>query len=158
MRVAGRLATVVVKRSPSWYRQLPYSSADVMAAASPVSAMIRSTVPLRVVSASMILSPTSASRALAVPLAHLDTAILRGERLCGMALDSFLKRDIEVIAARQPLVIGNERGEHVRVVVCAEDPLHDGVIAVVQRETRHEIDEADVRPAGDIVLTQNDAA
>jgi hypothetical protein len=62
---------------------------------------------------------------------------------------------IEVIAAGQALMIIDERSKHLRVVISAEDALEDGVETVTEHMSRHEVDQPDVRPAGDVMLAQH---
>jgi hypothetical protein len=55
-------------------------------------------------------------------------------------------------------VIIDEGHEHFRVVVGAEYALDDDVEAVTERVPRHEVDQPDVRPCGDVALAQHVAA
>jgi len=49
-------------------------------------------------------------------------------------------------------VIGAQRGQHVAVAGGVQDPLHDHVIAVIERVAGHRVDQADVHAAGNVTL------
>jgi hypothetical protein len=55
-------------------------------------------------------------------------------------------------------VIIDKRGEHLPVVIGAQDALDDGVKAVTERVPRHEVDQRDVCPSGHVTLAQHFAA
>src|SRR5450755_3590592 len=92
----------------------------------------------------------------AVPAAHLGLAVLGGLRLGGVAAQGFPERDIEKVGEGAAGVVAGQGGEHLAVVVGAQDSLDDDVEAGRQRVPGGEVDEPDVRAAWHVALAQDD--
>jgi hypothetical protein len=95
---------------------------------------------------------------LAVPGHHLDRTVVRGLGFRRVSAQGLIERHVEVVAVSPALVIIDERAEHLRVVIGAEDALDDDVEAATERVPRYQVDQSDVRACGHVALAQHLAA
>ncbi|GHK01695.1 hypothetical protein SY2F82_34920 [Streptomyces sp. Y2F8-2] len=95
--------------------------------------------------------------ALPVPVAQLRLDVV-GDRLGGVPGEGFGERHIQVVAVGRAAVVGAQLGEHVAVMVGVEDAFDHDVIAGVQGVAGRQVDQADVRRSGPVVLAQHDAS
>jgi hypothetical protein len=94
----------------------------------------------------------------AVPLAHFGLGVLERPGLGGVPAEGLGKGDVEEVGEGAAGVVADQGGEHRAVVAGVEDALDDRVVAARERETGGEVDEADVRTAGLVVLAQGEGA
>ena len=89
-----------------------------------------------------------------VPLPHVVRAELGRLRAGGVAAESLLHGDIQVIEAGNATMIAVQGGQHQLISVSVEDAVKDDVISMVQRIACYLVDQPDVRTVGRVALLE----